>query len=108
MKKIALLLLYIFTCGNLIFAQNELNEIEKLATTAKVWGFLKYYHPEVADGKKWWDLRRAGDDHVFQEVQYVNQAYQLLLPITADMIGRNPLLELTLGYWWNIYFELIS
>ncbi len=55
MKKITLLLLFIFTCGNLIFAQNELNEIEKLATTAKVWGFLKYYHPEVADGKYNWD-----------------------------------------------------
>jgi len=29
--------------------------------------------------KRWWDLRRAGDDYFFQEVQYVDQAYQLLL-----------------------------
>ncbi|WP_242921326.1 S41 family peptidase [Pontibacter liquoris] len=36
-------------------AQNSLSETEKLAATAKVWGFLKYYHPNVADGKYNWD-----------------------------------------------------
>ncbi|WP_159439043.1 S41 family peptidase [Maribacter ulvicola] len=54
MKK-TIFLLIIFFCGNNLFAQNELTETEKLATTAKVWGFLKYYHPEVADGKYDWD-----------------------------------------------------
>jgi C-terminal processing protease CtpA/Prc len=32
-----------------------LSETEKIAATAKVWGFLKYYHPAVADGKYNWD-----------------------------------------------------
>lgn len=54
MKKTIFLLIILF-CGNNIFAQNELTETEKLATTAKIWGFLKYYHPEVADGKYNWD-----------------------------------------------------
>ncbi|WP_417559180.1 S41 family peptidase [Mesoflavibacter zeaxanthinifaciens] len=54
MKK-TILLLIIITCGNCVFAQNALTETEKLATTAKVWGFLKYYHPKVADGKYNWD-----------------------------------------------------
>ncbi len=31
-------------------------EIQKLALTCKVWGFLKYYHPAVASGKLNWDL----------------------------------------------------
>ncbi|MDO6493086.1 MULTISPECIES: S41 family peptidase [unclassified Cellulophaga] len=55
MKKILCfpILLLIFT--NSIYAQNELSKIEKLATTAKIWGFLKYYHPEVANGKYNWD-----------------------------------------------------
>lgn len=55
MKKRLLfpILLLIFTHS--IFAQNELTETEKLATTAKIWGFLKYYHPEVANGKYNWD-----------------------------------------------------
>ncbi len=54
MKKTIFLLL-IFICGNLVFAQSKLTETEKLATTAKVWGFLKYYHPKVAAGKFDWD-----------------------------------------------------
>jgi len=54
MRKICLLLT-IFVCTTPLWAQNELTETEKLATTAKVWGFLKYYHPKVADGKYNWD-----------------------------------------------------
>jgi hypothetical protein len=30
-------------------------QIENLATLGKVWGFLKYYHPEVTAGKYHWD-----------------------------------------------------
>jgi len=33
----------------------QISETEKLATAAKIWGFLKYYHPQVADGKFNWD-----------------------------------------------------
>lgn len=55
MKKTFFILLSLFTYVNSIFAQNEFAETEKLAITAKVWGFLKYYHPEVADGKYNWD-----------------------------------------------------
>ncbi len=33
----------------------QLNETQKLARTAKIWGFLKYYHPQVAKGKFNWD-----------------------------------------------------
>ncbi|WP_437397193.1 S41 family peptidase [Flagellimonas lutimaris] len=33
----------------------QLNETQKLAKTAKIWGFLKYYHPQVAKGKFNWD-----------------------------------------------------
>ena len=54
MKKI-ILLVTILICGNILFAKNEFTEEQKLATTAKVWGFLKYYHPEVASGIFNWD-----------------------------------------------------
>lgn len=54
MKK-AILLLVIIISGNLVVAQSPLTETEKLAATAKLWGFLKYYHPHVADGKYNWD-----------------------------------------------------
>lgn len=49
---IFLALLIIFIPAN---AQNNLTETQKLSATAKVWGFLKYYHPNVADGKFNWD-----------------------------------------------------
>jgi C-terminal processing protease CtpA/Prc len=37
------------------FCQKELTEVEKLSSLCKVWGFLKYYHPNVANGNYDWD-----------------------------------------------------
>ena len=54
MRKIFTLLLLV-TCTLQTFAGNALSKEEKLYTTAKLWGFLKYYHPEVAKGKLDWD-----------------------------------------------------
>jgi C-terminal processing protease CtpA/Prc len=53
MKKIILLLL-IFSIQN-GFTQNQLTEVQKMAATCKVWGFLKYYHSNVANGNTNWD-----------------------------------------------------
>lgn len=54
MKSTALISILLISCLQL-FAQNNLTEIDKLVSTAKIWGFLKYYHPEVAKGKFNWD-----------------------------------------------------
>ena len=58
------------------------------------------YKEFVGEGKRWWDLRRAGDAFVFENVEFLSsgEAHKLLLPITLDMIGRNPLLDQTPGY----------
>lgn len=53
MQKIFFFTLFLFF--QISHAQQSLTETEKLATTAKVWGFLKYYHPNVAIGKYDWD-----------------------------------------------------
>ncbi|MDR7208400.1 S41 family peptidase [Flavobacterium piscis] len=45
-----------------------ITETQKLAATAKVWGFLKYYHPNVADGSKNWD------EQLFEILPKVEQA----------------------------------
>lgn len=37
------------------FSQLDEELIDKLNMLGKVWGFLKYYHPEVAEGKYNWD-----------------------------------------------------
>lgn len=59
--KYIVLLFYIFSCTSLIQAQNienskpNENEIKNLSNLCKVWGFLKYYHPNVAKGNFNWD-----------------------------------------------------
>ena len=52
MKKVILILFLLIT--QLGFTQNP-TENQKLAATCKVWGFLKYYHPKVANGEFNWD-----------------------------------------------------
>ncbi|MBJ6367806.1 RagB/SusD family nutrient uptake outer membrane protein [Snuella sedimenti] len=58
------------------------------------------YKEFIGEGKRWWDLRRAGDNFVIDNISFLSSGdeYKLLLPITTDMIGRNPLLEQTPGY----------
>ena len=55
MKKIIPYLFLFVICTKSALAQNNLRDQEKLFLTAKIWGFLKYYHPNVADGKYDWD-----------------------------------------------------
>lgn len=38
-------------------ASTPVTEIKKLEATARIWGFLKYYHPQVAKGKFNWDQK---------------------------------------------------
>jgi len=53
MRQTAAFILLLFSVSN--HAQTSVSEAEKIATFFKVWGFLKYYHPEVAKGKSDWD-----------------------------------------------------
>jgi C-terminal processing protease CtpA/Prc len=69
MKKIlAAALLFILSISQLEGASNvqNLTEIEKLSATAKIWGFLKYYHPAVANGSLDWDEQLL---HRLEEVE---------------------------------------
>jgi hypothetical protein len=54
----------------------------------------------IGEGKRWWALRRAGDQWVFDKHPYLEQdeAYTFYLPISRDVLGRNPKLEQTQGY----------
>ncbi len=54
MKKIILLTAIITLTINVLYAQNK-QPINNLTALAKVWGFLKYYHPDAANGKPDWD-----------------------------------------------------
>lgn len=53
MKKITLLFLLVLS--QTVFGKTQLTETQKLVATCKVWGFLQYYHPQVAGGHTDWD-----------------------------------------------------
>ncbi|SFE83328.1 S41 family peptidase [Flavobacterium xueshanense] len=55
MKKTFLLLILICFSFNHLIAQQRISDTEKLASIGKIYGFLKYYHPEVGKGKYDWD-----------------------------------------------------
>ncbi len=54
MPKIILTAL-ICLCFGILPAQQVISDVEKLERLAKVWGFLKYYHPIVGEGKFDWN-----------------------------------------------------
>lgn len=68
MRKIIPYLFLLVFCAKSALAQNNLTDQEKLYATAKIWGFLKYYHPNVADGKYHWD------DQLIEILPKVNEA----------------------------------
>ncbi len=55
LRKNLILFMVWVSVSEISFAQEYFSQTDKLATTAKVWGFLKYYHPNVANGKIDWD-----------------------------------------------------
>ncbi|MGM0376404.1 MAG: RagB/SusD family nutrient uptake outer membrane protein [Bacteroidota bacterium] len=54
----------------------------------------------IGEGKRWWDLVRAGDNIVFEEVPTLDASedYKIYYPITQDMLSNDPELEQTDGY----------
>lgn len=71
MRKLSLFII-LFFC--LQFSAQALSETQKLESLCKVWGFLKYYHPNVAKGQFNWDQQ------LFQkidELENINDKDQL-------------------------------
>ena len=49
-------LIALISCFTYLAAKAQaISDNEKLCSTAKLWGFLKYYHPQVAKGRFDWD-----------------------------------------------------
>ncbi|MCQ4139035.1 S41 family peptidase [Chryseobacterium sp. EO14] len=66
--------LFIILFLNLHFSAQTLSENQKLESLCKVWGFLKYYHPNVSKGQFNWDQQ------LFQkidELENINNKDQL-------------------------------
>ena len=83
-KYILIVLILLFQSG---FSQKSITETEKLTTTCKVWGFLKYYHPKVANGEKNWDQQ------LFEVLPKIEQGkskeeFSLILENWIDTLGE--------------------
>lgn len=71
MRKFSIFIILFFS---LHFSAQALSETQKLESLCKVWGFLKYYHPNVAKGNFNWDQQ------LFQkisELENINDKNQL-------------------------------
>ncbi|MEM6346984.1 MAG: S41 family peptidase [Bacteroidota bacterium] len=53
MKNTILTLLGLVIC--LLVSAQQNAKVEAMASLGEIWGFLKYYHPQIADGSKNWD-----------------------------------------------------
>jgi hypothetical protein len=62
----------------------------------------EYLREFIGEGRRWWALRRAGDNFVYAAIKPAYLApgttAQLLLPISQNMINNDPLLTQTPGY----------
>ncbi|MBK6936854.1 MAG: RagB/SusD family nutrient uptake outer membrane protein [Chitinophagaceae bacterium] len=71
--------------------------------TANMNAILEEYLKEfIAEGKRWWALRRAGDSYVYANLSptYFSPAStaKFLLPLSQAMLTADPLLTQTTGY----------
>ena len=85
MKKITLMFLLVLSQS--FFAQTKLTETQKLTATCKVWGYLKYYHPQVASGKIDWDKQLF---EVLPKVEQANtkEEFSLVLENWINSLGE--------------------
>jgi len=58
------------------------------------------YKEFIGEGKRWWDLVRAGETYVFDEVPSMDQseAYKIYYSISESMLANDEMLEQTEGY----------
>ena len=84
MKKITLFFLLVFS--QIIFSASKITETEKLAATCKVWGFLKYYHPKVANGEVNWDNQLLEKLPLIEKAQ-AKEEFSLILENWIDDLG---------------------
>ncbi|MBE8725113.1 S41 family peptidase [Flavobacterium hungaricum] len=85
MKKITLFFLIVFS--QTLLSQTKITETEKLAATCKVWGFLKYYHPKVANGDFNWDQQLLDVLPKIEKAE-TQKDFSLLLENWIDSLGE--------------------
>jgi C-terminal processing protease CtpA/Prc len=84
------------------------NDVTKWAITCRVWGLLKYHHPNVTAGKPDWDeilLDRLEDIQSSSSIETVNAALKKMLDAAGEYSdqrddGRNDSLNMNRNLCW--------
>lgn len=84
MKKTVVVFLVMLS--QTIFSASKITEVEKLVATCKVWGFLKYYHPKVANGEFNWDNQLLEKLPKIEKAQ-TKEEFSLILENWIDDLG---------------------
>lgn len=75
MRKFSIFIILLFS---LHFSAQALSETQKLESLCKVWGFLKYYHPNVAKGTLDWDqqlFKKIDEVEIITDKNQLNELY---------------------------------
>ncbi|MEO8239619.1 MAG: S41 family peptidase [Flavobacterium sp.] len=102
MKKYILLFLLVVT--QTLLGQRKPTEIQKLAITCKVWGYLKYYHPEVASGKTDWDKQLVAVLPKIEKAQ-TKEEVSTILENWIDALGAVRKNDAELNLKETVYFD---
>lgn len=105
-RKLSLLIILLFVFSN-SFSQSELTENQKLFSLAKVWGFLKYYHPDASEKNMDWDKELFIKIQQLDTVTSVN-SLNLLYINWINGLGKVPISKTKPVSFDNPYFENIS
>ncbi|QXV64968.1 hypothetical protein INP83_18070 [Mucilaginibacter sp. 21P] len=73
MKKLTLTLIIILTFTICVTHAQNRRQVDHLATFAKVWGFLKYYHPAVAKDTANWDKKLLNSVLTIKKIGALNE-----------------------------------
>lgn len=105
-KKFSLLIILLFVFFN-SFSQSELTETQKLFSLAKVWGFLKYYHPTASNKNMDWDKELFVKIKQLDTVNSVNSLNNLYLN-WINALGKVPKKKKETPSFDNPYFKNAS
>ncbi|MDQ6531000.1 S41 family peptidase [Flavobacterium sp. LHD-85] len=102
MKKY--ILIFLLLVIQTVLGQSKPTEIQKLAITCKIWGYLKYYHPEVASGKTDWDKQLFNVLPKLEEAQ-TKEEFSSILENWIDALGTIKQNDPVLKPKQTVYFD---
>ncbi|WP_300671408.1 S41 family peptidase [Soonwooa sp.] len=87
LKNYILGITFLLINSQFLFSQEKLSENQKLEQLCKIWGFLKYYHPQVTTGAFDWDAQLISKIQESEKIDTKKQ-FNALLSTWIDQLGE--------------------